>query len=132
MKIAAITEDGTTISQHFGRAPLYVVATVENGEIVNKETRDKTGHHTFAADPHPETAAGERHGYDAGAQTKHASMAETIADCQVLLAGGMGWGAYESMQSYTIEPVVTDVENIDEAVKLYLEGKLPNLMERLH
>jgi len=132
MKIAAITEDGATISQHFGRAPLYVVATVENGEIINKETRDKTGHHTFAANQHPETAPGERHGYDAGAQTRHASMAETIADCQVLLAGGMGWGAYESMKSRNIEPVVTDIESIDEAIELYLAGKLENLMERLH
>jgi len=132
MKIAAITEDEITISQHFGRAPLYVVVTVEEGRVVNKETRDKTGHHTFAANQHPETAPGERHGYDAGAQTRHASMAETISDCQVLLAGGMGWGAYESMRSYNIEPVVTDVENIDEAIKLYLAGKLENLMERLH
>ena len=132
MKIAAITEDGIAISQHFGRAPLYVVVTVEEGRVVNKETRDKTGHHTFAAHQHPETAPGERHGYDAGAQTRHASMAETISDCQVLLAGGMGWGAYESMRSYNIEPVVTDVENIDEAIKLYLTGKLENLMERLH
>jgi len=131
MKIAAITEDGTTVSQHFGRAPLYVVATVENGEIINKETRDKTGHHTFAAH-HPESAPGERHGYDAGAQTRHASMAETIADCQVLIAGGMGWGACESLKSRNIEPVVTDVENIDEAINLYLAGKLPNLVERLH
>lgn len=132
MKIAAITEDGIAISQHFGRAPLYVVITVEEGRVVNKETRDKTGHHTFAADQHPETAPGERHGYDAGAQTRHASMAETISDCQVLLAGGMGWGAYESMRSYNIEPVVTDVENIDEAIELYSTGKLENLMERLH
>jgi len=132
MKIAAITEDGITISQHFGRAPLYVVVTVEEGRVVNKETRDKTGHHTFAANQHPETAPGERHGYDAGAQTRHASMAETISDCQVLLAGGMGWGAYESMRSYNIEPVVTDVENIDEAIELYSTGKLENLMERLH
>ncbi len=132
MKIAAITEDEITISQHFGRAPLYHVVTVEQGRVVNKETRDKTGHHTFAAHQHPEMAPGERHGYDAGAQTRHASMAETIADCQVLLAGGMGWGAYESMKSYNIESVVTDVENIDEAVSLYLAGKLPNLMERLH
>ena len=31
MKIAAITDDGTTISQHFGRAPYYVVVTVEAG-----------------------------------------------------------------------------------------------------
>ena len=131
MKIAAITEDGTTISQHFGRAPLYLVVTVEDGKVTNKETRDKTGHHTFAAH-HSDLAPGERHGYDAGAQTRHASMAETISDCQVLLAGGMGWGAYESLKDHNIEAVVTDVENIDEAVKLYLAGKLPNLMDRLH
>jgi predicted Fe-Mo cluster-binding NifX family protein len=59
-------------------------------------------------------------------------MAQSIDDCQVLFAGGMGWGAYESLKSRGIEPVVTDVENIEEAVRLYLEGKLPNLMERLH
>jgi predicted Fe-Mo cluster-binding NifX family protein len=59
-------------------------------------------------------------------------MAETITDCQVLLAGGMGWGAYESLRGYSIEPIVTDVENIYKAVELYTKGKLPNLMERLH
>ena len=132
MKIAAITEDGTTISQHFGRAPFYVVVTVEDGKIVNKEKRNKTGHHTFAAHQHPDLAPGDRHGYDAGSEVRHASMAETISDCQVLLAGGMGWGAYESLKSHNIEVMVADVENIDEAVKLYLDGKLANLMERLH
>jgi len=132
MKIAAVSEDEINISQHFGRAPLYVVVTVENGKVVYKETRAKTGHHTFAAHQHPNMAPGERHGYDAGSRVRHNSMAETISDCQVLLAGGMGWGAYEAMQSYNIEPVVTDVKNIDEAVQLYLAGKLPNLMERLH
>ena len=132
MKIAAISDDGTTISQHFGRAPLYVVVTVENGKIVDQETRAKTGHHTFAAHQPPDLAPGERHGYDAGSQVRHESMAEAISDCQVLLAGGMGWGAYEAMQSYNITPIVTDVRNIDEAVQLYLDGKLTNLMERLH
>jgi predicted Fe-Mo cluster-binding NifX family protein len=132
MKIAAITEDGTTISQHFGRAPLYVVVTLEDGKVVNREKRDKAGHHTFAAHSDASLAPGERHGYDADSQTRHASMAETIADCQVLISGGMGWGAYESLKSRGIETIVTDVNNIDEAVKLYMEGKLPNLMERLH
>jgi predicted Fe-Mo cluster-binding NifX family protein len=130
MKIAAITEDGNTISQHFGRAPSYVVVTVEEGKIISKERRDKSGHHTFAA--HPDSAPGERHGYGAGAQARHASMMDTIADCQVLIAGGMGWGAYDGLKSSNIEPIVTDITSIDEAVKLYLEGKLPNLMERLH
>ncbi len=132
MKIAAITEDGTTISQHFGRAPYYLVLTVEDGKIVSKEKRDKAGHHTFSANQHPDTAPGERHGYDAGAQSRHATMAQSIDDCKILLAGGMGWGAYESLKSRGIETVVTDVEDIDEAAKLYLDGKLPNLMERLH
>ncbi len=131
MKIAAISEDGNTISQHFGRAPLYVVVTVEDGQIVGKETRDKTGHHTFAGQ-HQDPAPGARHGYGAGAQARHASMMESIADCQVLIAGGMGWGAYENLKSRNIEGVVTDITDIDEAVTLYLTGQLPNLMERLH
>ena len=132
MKIAAISDDEITISQHFGRAPLYMVVTVEDGKVVNKETRPKAGHHTFAAHSSPDLAPGERHGYDTGSQVRHKSMAEAISDCQVLLAGGMGWGAYEGMQGYNITPVVTDVKNIDEAVQLYLDGKLSNLVERLH
>ena len=132
MKIAAVSDDELTISQHFGRAPFYVVLTVEEGKVVDKETREKAGHHTFAAQPPSNLAAGERHGYDAGSQSRHQSMAEAISDCQVLLAGGMGWGAYDAMKDYGIEPIVTDVADIDKAVELYLAGRLPNLMERLH
>lgn len=131
MKIAVITEDGKTISQHFGRAPLYVIVAIEDGKIVSRETRDKSGHHTFAAH-HADVKPGEPHGYDAGAQVRHSNMASTISDCQVLLAGGMGWGAYESLKSHNIEPIATDVEDIDEAIQRYIDGKLENLMERLH
>jgi predicted Fe-Mo cluster-binding NifX family protein len=131
MKIAVVTSNEKTVSQHFGRAPLYVVIAAEKGKIVSKETRDKSGHHTFAAHQ-VDVKPGEPHGYDAGAQVRHASMTETIADCQVLIAGGMGWGAYDSLKNSGIEPIVTDVQNIDEAVQLHLEGKLENLMERLH
>jgi predicted Fe-Mo cluster-binding NifX family protein len=135
MKIAVVTDDGTKISQHFGRASLYVVASVEDKQIVSKEKREKAGHHTFAGGDggsHPHQAQGEQHGYDADSQNKHTQMAQSIDDCQVLLAGGMGWGAYDSLKSRGIETIITDVPDIDEAVKLYIDGKLPNLMERLH
>ncbi|MFH1485590.1 MAG: NifB/NifX family molybdenum-iron cluster-binding protein [Chloroflexota bacterium] len=132
MKIAAVTDDEVNISQHFGRAPYYVVLTVEDGSIVDRETRTKAGHHTFSAHEPGKLAPGERHGYDAGSQARHASMAETIADCQVVLAGGMGWGAYESLKGLGAEVIVTDVESIYEAALKYLKGKLSNLMERLH
>ncbi len=132
MKIAAASDDEVNISQHFGRAPYYIVHTVEDGKVVDRETRAKTGHQTFAAHESPKLAPGERHGYDAGSETRHESMAEAINDCQVLIAGGMGWGAYESMKEYGIKTIVTDVKDIGEAVELYLAGNLPDITDRLH
>jgi predicted Fe-Mo cluster-binding NifX family protein len=131
MKIAVISDDGVTISQHFGRASLYVVLTVEDGKVVNREQREKMGHRHFASSESHEMHEG-KHGYGAEAQSKHGMMADAIKDCQVLIAGGMGMGAYESMKSYNIDPIITDLIDIDKAVSLYIEGKLTNLMERLH
>jgi predicted Fe-Mo cluster-binding NifX family protein len=132
LKIAVISDDEVSVSQHFGRAPYYVVLTVEEGKIVDSETRPKAGHHTFGAQEHPKLAPGERHGYDAGSQAKHRSMAETITDCEALVAGGMGWGAYESLKGYGIRPVITDEGDIRNAALRYAKGELPDLMDRLH
>lgn len=135
MKIAAVSEDGVTISQHFGRAPFYVVVTVENGKIVAREKRDKMGHAQFASEPHAEEAHGadpRGHGFDPAAQDRHTRMAAAIADCDVLLARGMGAGAYASMQQAGIRPVVTDIPVIDAAVAAYLAGALTDHTERLH
>jgi predicted Fe-Mo cluster-binding NifX family protein len=132
MKIAAITDDGRTISQHFGRAKHYLVATIENGQIVNRELRDKMGHTHFANEPHAEPHAGERHGFDPASQDRHTQMSEAIADCQTLLCGGMGAGAYESMRARGIQPVVTDITVVDEAVKAFIDGKIADRVDRLH
>jgi len=37
MKIAFVSDDGITISRHFGRATYYVVVEIENGTISHKE-----------------------------------------------------------------------------------------------
>jgi predicted Fe-Mo cluster-binding NifX family protein len=134
MKIAAVSEDGVSISQHFGRAPFYVVVTVENGKIVSHETRDKMGHAQFGGETHEEAHGADPrgHGFDPAAQNRHAQMAAAILDCEVLLARGMGAGAYESMKQANIRPVVTDVANIDEAVQAYLAGSLEDHVEKLH
>jgi predicted Fe-Mo cluster-binding NifX family protein len=132
MKIAAITDDGRTISQHFGRAPYYLVATVENGAIVNREMRDKLGHAHFADEPHEGDQPGQPHGFGPAAQNRHVQMAEAIADCQALLCGGMGAGAYQSMAERGIKPVVTEIASIDEAVMAYVEGKIVDRTDWLH
>lgn len=131
MKIAVISDDGKSISMHFGRAQLYVVVAVEDGKVVSREVRPKAGHHTFG-DHAPGEHHGTGHGYDAASRDKHSQMASNIADCQVLLAGGMGWGAYDSLKGYGIEPIITDIRDADEAVRAYLDGTIRNLSERLH
>lgn len=132
MKIAAITDDGKIISQHFGRAPYFLVLTIEEGKVVNREMRDKMGHTHFSAESHAEEPQSAGHGMDSASHNKHVSMAETIADCQALLCGGMGMGAYESMRKLNIQPIVTDLRDIDAAVQAYIDGKLVDHTELLH
>ena len=132
VKIAVVTDDGTTICQHFGRARYYSVITIEDGEIKSKEQRSKAGHRAGGTEHTSHASHGERHGFDANAQASHAGMITNITDCQLVIAGGMGWGAQVSLKQAGIEVHMTDKTNIDEAVQLYLQGKLPNLQERLH
>lgn len=132
MKVAAITDDGKTISMHFGRAGYYLVVTVEDGQIVDRELRDKMGHRHFADEPHNEPKPGEYRGMGAVDHDKHLRMSESIADCEALLCGGMGMGAYQSMASRGIKPVVTDISDIDQAVMAYAEGVIVDRTDWLH
>lgn len=132
MKIAAITDDGKSISQHFGRAPYYLVLTIEEGKVVEQEMREKMGHTHFQAQHAGESHDSSGHGRDAESHNKHVSMAEVISDCACLLCGGMGMGAYESMRQLNIKPIVTDIADIETAVQAFIDGKLIDHTELLH
>lgn len=130
MKIAAVTDDGQTISAHFGRAPHYLVVTVEAGQITTREQRDKAGHnHCHGEHEHPHDHSHEHHN---GGQGHHARMIAAITDCEVVLTRGMGSGMYANLQQAGIRPILTTVANIDEAIAAYLAGHLEDHPERLH
>ncbi len=129
-KVAAVTDDGVTISQHFGRAMFYEVLSVESGKVVKRERREKMGRYNFAQEEHHHS--NERHGFDESSHNKHVSMAEVIKDCKILIARGMGAGAYQSMRQLNIKPVVTDIRNIDDAVQSVINETIINHIEKLH
>lgn len=131
MKIAAVTDDGQTISLHFGRAQQYLVCTVEDGQIVEKELREKVSHH-HAHGAHDHDHAQGEHGQGESADHKHNQMLASITDCEALLARGMGHGAYLSLEEANIKPVVTDIAAIEDAVKAYIAGDIVNHIEKLH
>jgi predicted Fe-Mo cluster-binding NifX family protein len=133
MKIAVVTDDERTISQHFGRAPYYLVVSIEDGKVVGRERRDKANHGQFVHGAHDhDHDSHEGHGHDPAAQGRHAQMAATIGDCQTVICGGIGNGAYLSLQARGLQPIVTDVTSIDEAIAIYLKGGLVNRIDRLH
>ena len=132
IKIAAVTDDGQTISQHFGRARYYAVLTIENGQITAREQREKMGHAHFAGEEHAEKDDPRGHGFAPAEQNRHFQMAEAIRDCQYLLARGMGAGAYYSMEQVGIKPVITEIKSIDEAALEAAQGVIVDHKEKLH
>jgi predicted Fe-Mo cluster-binding NifX family protein len=132
VKIAAITDDGKTLSRHFGRAQYFFVATIEDGRVTGQEMRPKAGHHIFA--PHEVVGHVNQgpHGFDPVSRGRHAQMLETIHDCEAVLAGGMGEGMLLNLRQAGIRPVLTELKDIQEAVRAFVDGTLVDRPERVH
>jgi len=127
MKIALVTDDHKTISAHFGLAQFYEIFTIEAGKV--------TAHETVARSNPQIASVGERHkpGEEhSHHQHDHNAMIAPIADCQALLSRGMGTGAHLSLKEHGIQPIITDIPEIQAAVDAYMAGTLIDHPERLH
>jgi predicted Fe-Mo cluster-binding NifX family protein len=131
VKIAIATDDGRTVSMHFGRAAQYVVVTVEDEKVVARELRPKHSPHGLGMQAHEERGAGQ-HGTGPGSDLRHDQMASAIADCSAVICGGMGQGAYSRMEANGIRPIVTDLRDADEAAIECAAGRIIDHTERLH
>jgi predicted Fe-Mo cluster-binding NifX family protein len=134
MKIAIVSDDKQTISRHFGRAENYIVMLLEQNQIKEQKTLPKVakhkterqrGRHSGQTDPRGS-------GFGQRAHHRHAEMFDGIRDCDVLIARGMGRGAYDGLQQLGIQPIVTDIANIEDAVQAVLDGTIINHTEKLH
>ncbi len=133
MKIAVVTDDEKTISAHFGRAQYYVVFTIENSMVTRQETRPRDSVCQCDGDhDHHHGEHGHAHGTDSQSEQRHNKMAGAIQDCEILLARGMGQGAHNNLKEHNIKPVLTDIQDISEAVDAYLAGKLIENLSRVH
>ncbi len=92
---------------------------MENNQVTSSELRQKANHqhgdHSHPAGVHP------------GQQ-----MVESIADCQVLIAGGMGTPAYNRASAAGLKVILTEQKNIEDAIQAYLSGNLENEPQLIH
>ncbi len=131
MKVAVVTNTGDIITRHFGRARYYRVFTIENGEVVHDELREKYVPQGMHHHHHHHGAHDHHHGADH--QERHQKMLETITDCDVVIVGGMGWGMYHALQAAGKQVIMTDEKYCEDAIKKLIAGELVDHGEaRLH
>jgi predicted Fe-Mo cluster-binding NifX family protein len=131
MKIAIVSDDGKTISKHFGRAENYLVVHYDNDQIVGRTTLAKQG---ICETPHRQQGRHDPRGrgYGHRAEHSHGQMFENIRDCDVVLSRGMGRGAYQGLQSLGIRPILTDIADIESAVRAVMDDTIIDHVEMLH
>jgi predicted Fe-Mo cluster-binding NifX family protein len=130
MKIAIVSDDEVTISQHFGRAGKYMVYLIKQGQLQPAEILPKQNQcHSRQRRCHDKD---QSRGMGTGSREKHARMFADIIDCDVVVSRGMGRGAYLGLMELDIQPIITDIMQIDEAVHAILDGTIVNHTDQLH
>jgi len=119
MKIAIASNDGNTISAHFGRTEGFVIFNIEDGQIKEKDYRknDFTGH--------ARGLEGASHSVD-----RHAPILEALKDCHTVIANGMGRRIYDDLSNAGIETFIVRETDTNQAINLYLENKLQDHPEK--
>ena len=125
-KIAVAQMNETSISRHFGRSPYFGIYKISDEGIEGPELRVNTFTHHAKRGGHDEHQGHREHGQHHHSHN-HQSVVEGLQDCEILIAGGMGMGAMNSLSGAGIEVIITDIDNCIEAVQKYGEGKLQNL-----
>ncbi len=110
MKIAVGTDDKKTIRKgHFGESRYYLVIEILNAQIVGEELRKN---------PYLESGKSKKN---------HGQPEEIITllhDCSLFMARSMGKKSLAEISSRKIDCIFTNIDDIDRAVSLYLDGKL--------
>ncbi len=140
-KAAFVTNDGVTISQHYGPSKLYKIIEVQEGKVVDEKIIDKPNFHQGGGHNHNSQGGhshGENHSHGGGdcgpgsTQDKHTSMLSVIEDCDYMLVGGMGNGMYSHLAATGITPIMTDEHLIQHALEKLINKQIVSRNELVH
>jgi predicted Fe-Mo cluster-binding NifX family protein len=119
MKIAIASNEGRSISSHFGRTRGFMIYEIEDNKVKEKQYRENifTGHARGHHHEQGNTHQGIHH---------HGAILRALSDCQVVISQGMGSRLYEELRSNGIEAFIVNEQDVDKAVNLYLQNNLQN------
>ncbi len=121
MKIAIATNNGENVTGHLGRCRSFLIYTIENNEVKNRDLRTNTFTHHGQGNHQPgQHAHGthEQHGHS------HGALVEGLKDCEAVIFQSGGWRVVNDLQNANIKPIMTDEKVADIAVEKYIAGTL--------
>ncbi len=131
IKIAIPTDDGVTISRHFGQARAFLIVTLDDGEIVAQELRElpDAGGHDHHHHHHDHN---HDHHHGMGGNPAHMAKFEYVRDCQFLIGGGMGAPAVNRLNAMGIQVALTDHKQIADLLEEVKTGQVKHNPKRVH
>ena len=117
MKIAVPTNDGVSISTHFGRSSAFLIFETENGQIQSTESKENGTTHARAQGACDHHAAEPAHDH-------HAGILAALAGCEMVICAGMGQRAADALKGRGIQILFTSIPSAVAAVSAHLAGKL--------
>ena len=119
--IAVASDDENAVSEHFNGAACYVVLRIDEGRIVGREVRKKP--------KRGGSGAGKGKQGQSGTGRQIGQSLSTIRDCGTVVARGIGDRACEGIRKLGLEPLITDLETVDQVAQAVLEGRLDHHSE---
>ncbi len=112
MKVAVACDKNGKISSHFGHSEKFLIYSVDDGRFELIEEREN-----------PKVRQGGHF---------HESILPVLKDVDVVIAGGMGMGAFAHLRAEDKEVVVTSIEQPEEAIEKLARGELKHEQDRVH
>jgi len=99
MKIAIGTDDKKTVRKgHFGGSKYFVVIEILNADVEGQKAKTKHGQAN--------------------------AIIHLLEDCSLFMGRSFGKGSVDEISSCGVDCISTDIEEIDDAVCSYLDGRL--------
>ena len=113
MKIAVPIDNYKNISGHVDRCKGFLIFTIKNGEMKNKEFRENISTH------HAMVGGGHHHDGKMDGRYGYGKLASGLCDCSYLICQDCGWRLVEDLKQAGIKSIVTrEIDAETAAVKL--------------
>lgn len=118
MRIAIPTNDMTTVSAHFGRSKGFMIYDLNDNKVSNFQ---------YILNTFTSHAKNKGKEHDHGKHKhSHDTILNSLAKCNVVIAGGMGKRLYNDFDKKGIQVYVTQEKSIHKTIELLIKGVLDN------